>query len=175
MTVQLVNIGKYTNDGTGDDLRTAFTKINDNFSQFDALTATNIGTGIGVFKTKENNNLEFKSLTSTSNSIVITALNNTVNLESNTNLSSDDNPTLSADLLLNGNDIIQSQNGGDVKSTVYGVDVNIINSVLGIMFSNNTLSLDMGTIPYPAPYDIDLKDFSSHNNNLINLDFGTFI
>ena len=33
MAIQVINIGSYANDGTGDDLRTAFDKINDNFSQ----------------------------------------------------------------------------------------------------------------------------------------------
>jgi hemin uptake protein HemP len=33
MTVQLVNIGNVVNDGTGDDLRTAFEKANNNFTE----------------------------------------------------------------------------------------------------------------------------------------------
>lgn len=31
MSIQLINIGSYANDGTGEDLRTAFDKINENF------------------------------------------------------------------------------------------------------------------------------------------------
>ena len=31
MTIQKVNIGSVVNDGTGDDLRTAFVKANNNF------------------------------------------------------------------------------------------------------------------------------------------------
>lgn len=34
MAIQIINVGSYTNDGSGDDLRTAINKINDNFSQF---------------------------------------------------------------------------------------------------------------------------------------------
>ena len=33
MTIQKVNIGSVVNDGTGDDLRTAFVKVNNNFDQ----------------------------------------------------------------------------------------------------------------------------------------------
>jgi hypothetical protein len=33
MPIQTINLGAYPNDGTGDDLRTAFKKINDNFSE----------------------------------------------------------------------------------------------------------------------------------------------
>ena len=35
MTVQLINIGNVANDGTGDDLREAFIKVNDNFEDLD--------------------------------------------------------------------------------------------------------------------------------------------
>jgi len=33
MTIQTINIGSSANDGTGDQLRTAFDKINDNFGE----------------------------------------------------------------------------------------------------------------------------------------------
>lgn len=33
MAIQLINIGSYANDSTGDDLRTAFAKVNANFAQ----------------------------------------------------------------------------------------------------------------------------------------------
>ena len=29
---QVINVGSQANDGTGDDLRTAFTKVNNNFA-----------------------------------------------------------------------------------------------------------------------------------------------
>jgi hypothetical protein len=66
MTIQRINLGNQVNDGLGDDLRTAFTKVNANFATLDAtltITASNIGsTGSGVFKQKTGNNLEFKNL-----------------------------------------------------------------------------------------------------------------
>lgn len=83
MTIQTINIGNQVNDGLGDDLRTAFAKVNGNFSELNAsltITASNVGTtGSGVFKQKINNNLEFKNLVSgtkislndTGNAIVI--------------------------------------------------------------------------------------------------------
>ena len=36
MTVQLINIGNVANDGTGDDLREAFIKVNQNFEEIDS-------------------------------------------------------------------------------------------------------------------------------------------
>lgn len=42
MTIQTINLGNYANDGTGDDLRTAFQKVNANFAEV-AGTASIIG------------------------------------------------------------------------------------------------------------------------------------
>jgi hypothetical protein len=81
--IQTINIGNIVNDGLGDDLRTAFQKVNANFSDLSAqltVTASNVGTtGSGVFKQKTGANLEFKNLVSgtkialndTGNAIVI--------------------------------------------------------------------------------------------------------
>lgn len=64
--VQKINIGNIVNDGLGDDLRTAFQKVNANFTELDAgltITASNLGLiGETVFVRKYNNNLEFKRL-----------------------------------------------------------------------------------------------------------------
>lgn len=83
MAIQTINIGNVVNDGLGDDLRTAFQKVNANFATLDSgltITASNVGTtGAGVFKQKTGTNLEFKNLVSgtkillndTGNSIVV--------------------------------------------------------------------------------------------------------
>ena len=56
MTIQTINIGNVVNDGLGDDLRSAFQKVNANFSDLSAqlsITAVNVNdTGVGVFKEK---------------------------------------------------------------------------------------------------------------------------
>ena len=65
--LQTINVGNLVNDGLGDDLRTAFLKVNANFAELNAgltITASNTGLGAGIFKQKANNNLEFKSLVS---------------------------------------------------------------------------------------------------------------
>ena len=66
MTVQTINLGNVVNDGLGDDLRTAFQKVNANFASLDnelTLTASNVGTtGVGVFKQRNGADFEFKKL-----------------------------------------------------------------------------------------------------------------
>ena len=40
MAVQTINIGNAANDGTGDDLREAFIKVNNNFADLEAVQVT---------------------------------------------------------------------------------------------------------------------------------------
>jgi len=65
-TLQNINLGNQVNDGLGDDLRTAFQKVNANFASLNStltITASNVGgTGFGVFKQKNIADLEFKNL-----------------------------------------------------------------------------------------------------------------
>tara|TARA_Y200000002_G_scaffold382242_1_gene398664 strand:+ start:2680 stop:3393 length:714 start_codon:yes stop_codon:yes gene_type:complete len=89
MAVKNINIGQLANDGTGDDIRTAFDKVNDNFVDLDtrfptAATGTNLGSsGEGVFESATNSALSFKkliggnnvTLTSNATSITVSALN----------------------------------------------------------------------------------------------------
>ena len=56
MAQQTINIGAVANDGTGDPLRTAFDKVNDNFTELYAddagdVNSVNAGTGISVDQT----------------------------------------------------------------------------------------------------------------------------
>lgn len=67
MNISLIDIGAIANDGTGDDLRTAFIKVNENFVELDAsidasTVAENMGDGAGIFKEKVENELQFRSL-----------------------------------------------------------------------------------------------------------------
>ena len=72
MTVQTINIGTLANDGSGDDLREAFIKTNQNFADLDLrspenTTVTNLGNVAKVCTIKklvQNYNLKnlFKAL-----------------------------------------------------------------------------------------------------------------
>ena len=73
MGLQTINIGRLANDGTGDDLREAFIKVNQNFDDLDlrspeSTTVTNLGnTGQGVFAQKVGAELQLKKLVQGSN------------------------------------------------------------------------------------------------------------
>jgi hypothetical protein len=64
--IQTINVGNLVNDGLGDDLRTAFQKVNANFAELNAgltITAENASDALpGVFLEKVNNTLRFRSL-----------------------------------------------------------------------------------------------------------------
>ena len=66
--IQTINIGNLVNDGLGDDLRTAFQKVNANFADLNAgltITAANTDPNLpGVFWAKVDNELRFRSLVS---------------------------------------------------------------------------------------------------------------
>jgi len=84
MAVELINIGRIANDGTGDDLREAFDKINRNFEDLDLriddkTEGENVGTGTGVFKQRLGYNLQFKTLVEGDN-VLIDDLTDTVRI-----------------------------------------------------------------------------------------------
>ena len=87
MNITLIDIGNIANDGTGDDLRTAFQKVNENFVELetsvDASTvAANIGGGVGIFKQKVENTLQFRSL-ETDDKLSVTTVGDKVVISTN--------------------------------------------------------------------------------------------
>jgi hypothetical protein len=94
MAIQLVNLGTYANDSTGDDLRTAFNKVNANFTELDtivAVNAANLGTGTGVFASKVDdpglgNLFNFRSIAVGSN-LTLSLANNTITVNTQSTIS----------------------------------------------------------------------------------------
>lgn len=174
MAIQTINLGNYANDGTGDDLRTAFEKVNANFAVLGG-TATiangsNLGSGTGVFAQRNNTTatLEFKSLTSTDNSVEITSTASTVDLKSKPDLSLDTTPKLGGNLDLNGFNIINVEGRGDVQTTVNGVNVGVLGSLVELLVASNQLTVELGTFLNPTGFTGEL------GTSGINLDLGTF-
>lgn len=172
MAIQTINLGNYANDGTGDDLRTAFEKVNANFTLLGGTVTiadgANLGAGAGVFAQRNNATakLEFKSLTSLDSSVEITTTATTVDLKSKPDLSTDPSPKLGANLDLNGFNIINVSGTGDVQTTVDGVRVGPLGALVELLMMANQLTVDMGTILSPSGFSGEL------GNSGILLDMG---
>lgn len=129
MAIQTINIGNIANDGTGDDLRVAFSKINANFTDVDsrvavAIDAENLGSGEGIFYVKDSNILEFKSLvagdnvtlSSTANEITVSAEDAIGTIQFNAD---------TGNLTFTGGDAINLLGGQNIDTTFTGSTLTI--------------------------------------------------
>lgn len=154
MVIQQIKLGTYPNDGTGDDLRTAFQKVNSNFSDLSNIiniaNGFNLGEGVGIFAQRNIANLEFKSLTSNTGSVLFTETDSTVNLESVTTVNSDTIPSLGGNLDLNGFKIFDSTHDGNIETPIYGYSIPLIASALELLIFSNNLSMNFGSFLDPT-------------------------
>ena len=168
MAIQTINIGNIVNDGLGDDLRTAFQKVNGNFASLAAeltITASNLGSvGVGIFKQKSGVNLEFKTLvagtkvtlTETPESIVIAG----TQPDGFYQITTDEGLVRS-----DANQFITLQGGDDVT-------VSANNSVITV---NTDWALGSIFTTYDFGYINDSFDnMVQYNTSMTNSDFGTF-
>jgi len=87
MALKTINLGSVANDGTGDDLREAFDKVVYNFADLDtrtpeATTVVNLGSGEGLYSSKNEAELQFKSLVGGNNVTLSSDSNNlTINVD----------------------------------------------------------------------------------------------
>jgi hypothetical protein len=136
MAIQTINLGTYANDGTGDDLRTAFEKVKANFAELSDITAiggVNLGSGTPVYAgmqsvTDTGDNLTFRSLVA-GNNVLITNNATTVTIagvDSINNLVEDTTPQLGGNLDLNGH-IITSSSSFGINSNGGGIGILAIN------------------------------------------------
>lgn len=186
MTVQTINIGNVVNDGLGDDLRTAFQKVNANFVALEAsltVTASNASesAGQGIFKDKVGSELIFRNLIS----------GRGISLEGFTNAIRINNTQPAAFLRLTTEDgnSIRSENsteiniiGGDNIAVTSAGNTITIDSVFNPLASfdfgpiksnyENSLQLalaasnvDFGTITKPGDFYLDLGIISGENDD----------
>ena len=180
MAIQTINIGNRVNDGLGDDLRTAFEKVNANFTELQTsltVTASNTGsTGVGVFKDKVGADLRFKSLVSGSNMFLderedTIIINNTAP-DAFIRIDTDAGVVLAAD-----SENITIQGGENVSVTAAGQVITIDSRLdIGDILTN----IDFGTIGGSMNYTTQLAlaaanvDFGLiSNQGTISFDFGS--
>jgi hypothetical protein len=184
MTVQTINIGNQVNDGLGDDLRSAFQKVNANFTELQAaltVTVTTVGTtGESLFKEQIGSNLRFKSLVG-GNQITITSSTDALTFASThpasfTSITTGSGPVLTANFDLNTNNITLS-GGNNLETSVSGTVITIdskidlddalvnmdFGPIAGIFEFNTQLALaaaniDFGTIYSPGIISLDFEE-----------------
>ena len=157
MAQTTINVGSNANDGTGDDLREAFIKVNQNFEDLDlrapeSTTASNLGNvGEGVFHQKAGADLQFKklvsganiTLTSSTNGITVNALGGLQQL----NVVSDSGSNQLAD-----GDTLNIFGGTGASTTLSG----------NVLTVNTTTELSTDTTPVLG------GNLDANGNNLIN-------
>lgn len=122
MAITSINVGNIANDGTGDDLREAFIKVNSNFEDVDsriqdtAIEAVNIGTGAGVYADKDGSTLQFKTLVAGA-SITLTPTDNSVVVNAETGVGTFHILSDSGSLYVNGQTIAVQSGDTDVLTT----------------------------------------------------------
>jgi len=156
MAIKKINVGNAVNDGSGDDLRSAFVKVNENFDDLNNRQdniATNVGTGVGLFKEKVGSDLRFKSivagdgisLTNNNNTVTITNSDHALINELATNNGNDH------DLILELNDILYTYDFGFIGTPT----TNVIQLIL------QSMTTDFGSITSPGSINLDLGILNS--------------
>jgi hypothetical protein len=183
--LQTINVGNLVNDGLGDDLRTAFLKVNANFSELNTgltITASNSGLGAGVFKQKTNNDLEFKSLVSGTKILIEESADvltiNTTQEDAFIRFDTDSGSMLASNheqITLQGIAAPDSETGvKDIEVTTSGSAVNFktiipvteylqtydfgsINGIYqnAIQLAMQTANIDFGTLTFTSDIDLD--------------------
>lgn len=156
MTLQVINLGNVANDGAGDDLRTAFVKVNANFSALEIAAADTTGTNLGsiganVFKEVVDNNMRFRKLVSGYNISVVETDN-----------------TIEFSMSGANNIIVVSDNGSLIASP--GGSINIVGGAgITVTASENTKTLTIvgGVINEPTP--TLGADLNANGNDITNI------
>ena len=200
MAIQNINIGNIANDGTGDDLRVAFGKVNDNFEELDlrnpgSLTASNVGAvGEGIFAQKDGTDLQFKKLVGGTGT-TLTSTNNTISIDGSAikqlTLGTDNGSiivTASQTVSINGGNGIASRQSGsqiimDIQSGALSFDTNPTlggnldangNNVIGVdqLTANNVNALIYNTDIRPISSFLTGFDFKEIDVQVTNfIDF----
>lgn len=204
MAVELINVGQVANDGTGDDLREAFIKINQNFEELDLrddeqTTASNLGeTGEGIFAQKINYDLQFKRLVAGDN-ISLSPTDNTIEIGADVGIKSLTVDADSGSVIQNNNaSSIQIKGGPGIETSVDGDAIVIDNiSVTDLLSDPNprlSATLDAqdndiinvntvsGVNVQSLVYGIDIRNIDNAvatletqvNELVIDFDFGEF-
>ena len=180
MAIQTINIGNLVNDGLGDDLRTAFQKVNANFATLENSLSVTVSSptgtnGYSLFKEQIGPNLVFKTISSGTKIRVDDAgdtiiINNTepyavTRIDTNAGRIQPDGTNLGRITIQGGKDIDVTANGTVMTVNTVLPVTNILSTFdfgpIGADFENPiqlslaVANIDFGTISLPGRLDVD--------------------
>jgi hypothetical protein len=182
MALETIFAGTYANDGTGDDLRSAFRKVNNNFDTLSPaiLDGVNLGSGFSIFQGIDaaTKTIQFNRIAA-GNNVGLTLVDGTLTISSTGGVL--DN--LENDLNLNGHSITGTGTvdiegsvtttgvieAGDVQSTIWGIDVR--NLYLLVLLAAGQ-DVDFGSFTVPTQGNLDMGSLMDAYG--IGYDFGTY-
>ena len=162
MAIQTINIGTVANDGTGDDLREAFVKVNANFSELaarnpEATTGANLGaSGEGVFAQLNGAEMQFKKLIGGGN-VTLSSDGNAITINSVGGLQTLNVETDNGSQTVTDGDTLKFIGGTNLNTKIAGGGVTL-DSVTEL---SSDLSPELGA-------NLDGKNFQIINLNNIN-------
>ena len=162
MAIQTINIGTVANDGTGDDLREAFVKVNANFAELaarnpEATTGANLGaSGEGVFAQLNGADMQFKTLIGGGN-VTLSSDGNAITINSVGGLQTLNVETDNGSQTVTDGDTLKFIGGTNLNTKIAGGGVTL-DSVTEL---SSDLSPELGA-------NLDGKNFQIINLNNIN-------
>lgn len=156
MALQQINLGNLANDGTGDDLRTAFEKVNYNFATLeiassDITGASNLGVGgASVFKETIDRDLKFRRILGESGVIVT---------ESATAITVSATPTPST--------IVSGDSGSLLFLPGDSININGASNIT-VSVNNNTKTITIAGDLEVLTKDLDASGYGIENLSTIN-------
>ena len=164
MAIELVNIGRIANDGTGDDLREAFSKINRSLEELDLriddkTEGANVGGGTGeIFRRRDGYDLQFKTING-SNGLTITNNETTLTLNLDTSI---------ANLNVAGNQGAFTNAQGELLTIRGGTGITTT-----ARDQDNSITIDVDTFLADDPNPALGATLNANNNDIINVDLMT--
>jgi hypothetical protein len=163
MALKTINLGSVANDGTGDDLREAFDKVVYNFADLDtrtpeATTVVNLGSGEGLYSSKSEAELQFKSLIGGSN-VTLSSDSNELTIDVDSGVTQFVVAADTGSLIVTENTTYTIQGGTSITTTRDGNNIRIDSSALTKLEDDPTPKLSGG---------LNADGFNLGNVGLIN-------
>ncbi len=163
MALKTINLGSVANDGTGDDLREAFDKVVYNFADLDtrtpeATTVVNLGTGEGLYSSKSEAELQFKSLIGGTN-VTLSSDSNELTIDVDSGVTQFVVAADTGSLIVTENTTYTIQGGTSITTTRDGNNIRIDSSALTKLEDDPTPKLSAG---------LNADGFNLGNVGLIN-------